>query len=235
MPSFPSRIGQLSRLTLTIAALALAGCGNECDPDAPPSCDGNATVFCEWTGDGLGSHTLIERTQCQVACAMVGKIPECVLSPQPVAECHGVATTCFQGQVTSCDDDFPTSAMACAPDAHCIDSSCGPICALSDTPEPRCAMSQGFCDGDTLVSCDCGHVQSREDCGAGQCITHGGTEFCARSPTVDARCGDPDQPDSGFCVGDTGFYCAFGYVTSTLGCGKWTCVPNPGAGPSCVL
>lgn len=232
MSPFASRIRQLSRLTITIA-LALAGCGNECDPNAAASCDGTTVVSCEWSGDGPFAHTFVSRSACPVACARLTFGAECVLSPQPVAECHGATTACWQGRVAFCSDDFPTSAMDCGSGATCADSTCGPVCAASATPEPRCATSQGFCDGDSLVGCTCGLAGARQLCGAGQCIARGFEAFCALSPTVDPRCGDPGQQVSGFCADNTGFNCQYGFVVGTIGCGSFTCSSHPGASPSC--
>ena len=120
-------------------------------------------------------------------------------------ECHLGAARCFvhqdfveaQACINSCSDfgcrNLWTGEDVCSPSRTCLlVESAGAICALSTTPDPRCAGVNSFCDGDDRVFCRAGYGVSRSSCilDLPRCVATGtGDAACIPSAAApDPRC-----------------------------------------------
>jgi hypothetical protein len=114
------------------------------------------------------------------------------------APCSDIGCTSSWGEVQDCNSG--TTCLDLEGDARCV---------VSTTKEPRCGDGDGYCDGNTAVSCAAGYVTWRTDCGvAGMsapdatpalaCATNGSTWDCYLSsplvPPAPVWCADAGAP-----------------------------------------
>jgi len=240
---FSGKVAFSCQILTTVAcglAVSSTGC-NECTP-GPATCDGNVRRWCEYDNQDPFTSATWHQETCGVACRQLAGEGTCVAAAAPVAECMDEAPasslTCFAGEPVSCEDGYPIMYTTCDPGMHCaVSALCGPVCAVEDAPEARCAAGRRvFCDDDgTLVTCACEYVWRRDDCGSTLRCHEVGDEAACASPDLDPRCGDPTLDSSGFCDGNTAYTCWHGYSGSGLVCGDYQCVivsPKLGAGCS---
>lgn len=217
----------LATLLWGLVAL-VAGC-DECSP-GQTRCDGDVYGWCNDDGDGPFATARWVEAKCPVACRVIGKTATCVSAAEPVTECAGATrVVCFEGVPTQCWGGYPVKQSPCGAPTHCaISPSCGAVCALDDTPEPRCSPIP-FCDGGSVAHCSCDLVDRRVDCGAADlCREMGGQTVCIESTTPDPRCGDPTVRTVGFCEAGVAVTCWYGFVTYRADCGTSSCVVTAG-------
>ncbi len=187
---------------------------DDCDLN-DSGCDGDALRHCG--NEGAFERAIWQDYPCAVTCREVGGKAACVYSREPVAECAGDPdSVCFDGVPSTCFGGYPIAEHACTSGSHCVVSdSCGAICALGDSPEPRCTPTQQwFCDANDRVTCTCDFVLARFGCDATQtCRQMSGDVQCTPADT-DPRCTSSTQATFSFCTGDVVNECWYGYLLS---------------------
>jgi hypothetical protein len=166
------------------SALA-AGCNNPCTPGETRCLGDRVLGTCVTDGDRDFAGARWDQTTCTVACREVGDSASCVSAPDPIPECEDGAEICYQNAPSTCRGGYPVRHTPCGGNSRCVVSAtCGPMCALDDSPDPRCAASP-FCDGDSSwASCVCDLVVARGGCdGAQMCRTTDGISRCAEAST----------------------------------------------------
>jgi hypothetical protein len=123
-----------------------------------------------------------------------------------------------------------------------------PFCAQTVEPDPNCAAKAGatdflYCNGNEVIACHQGYVESTFDCSTGQtwgdavrtgsprtawgyCVTMSTSVSCAVEPMPDPLCSNVPA-DTGVCDGNRLLICTDGYVVEAYPCpSTGTCVPN---------
>ena len=223
-------VGTVHRLVVVAATVVtvFSGCDN-CTLGS--HCEGNVLVECEVSSD-LATQQV--KTPCAVDCVTVSNESFCSETTEPVSACADSVTACWGEGLTTCYRGFPQSTTPCLSGMQCGMTACGARCFSGNDPDARCAAEpDGFCDGDTLTACYCGHVDRQTPCGSGKCTTVPDGPFCAETGAIDSRCGDPTVGASSFCANNTAFTCRYGYVDGETGCGPGTCQQSVGSGAEC--
>jgi hypothetical protein len=109
--------------------------------------------------------------------------------------------------------------------ATCVNPQGGPLCALSQTADPRCQGVDVYCDAAQVVRCALGYALSKEACPATTscAMTDGGRPVCAVGGAPDVRCPATDDVTS-HCEGKTAISCASGFATAVTDCAN-ACAP----------
>lgn len=122
---------------VVVAVLALAGCRDECDPNAfDAGCEGNVLVFCPTPGVDQVVPIRIRRQDCGDA-VCVASAQVCALSGTPEPACADAGYRACESATSSlyCSDGYATSRSPCkscsgatcegGPSAVCtVDSDC---------------------------------------------------------------------------------------------------------------
>jgi hypothetical protein len=170
-------------------------------------CEGDRAVTCEEIGETFNAERYDE-------CGQSPDNPFCTLvdvGTGPGAVCN--AGACEEGEDERCDGDVAVACQGgvqvrtpCGPGRTCRLGAAGVFCS-----EPK-TCSHDYCDGNSVVFCREGVVESRHDCAAfvanGFCRDDHGSVDC-RSRLVDPECSE-DEPFSEGCDGEDGFACYVG-------------------------
>ena len=183
MPPTISRSARRCQL-LAIAVVGFSPLAAGCNPCAPGEtrCQGDRVLAtCGTDGDRDFAAARWEETTCTVACRETGGEASCVSAPDPLPECEDGEEICYQNTPSTCRGGYPVRHTPCSGNSRCvISATCGAICALDDSPDPRCAASP-FCEADgSWASCVCDFVVARGGCE--------GTEVCRTMDGI-SRCG----------------------------------------------
>src|SRR4051812_27957437 len=147
-----------------------------CSPSADYlRCDGNNTVaHCVCTANGSQegidltgapiykclSYNWVEDTVCSVTCdATVAPSTGCLASTVPIPECAQDGITCWNGDLTFCQNGYPLPTTPCAAGTQCtLVPGCQALClSPSATLDPRCpdlpGLSNDFCADNVAYNC----------------------------------------------------------------------------------
>jgi hypothetical protein len=195
---------------------------------------------------GLGAIAAVltaSQTSCRPEDECTPSASECWVtagSPDTVAGC--VETTSEWGSYYS----WRTKDV-CSGGRSCLrDTAVGAICVASTTRDPMCAGTQGYCVGDTLVTCADGYRLSSGPCGtADETGTRPGGAPATRciAGQSEATCIPPEaakdplcRGDTPHCDGDALVECALDYAVFRSSCGMcsltatgWACIGFLGA------
>src|SRR5215831_13836021 len=135
---------------------------------------------------------------------VTGLASACVPPDQCRAGENRCNTTGTSVEAQNCANDcsdfgcwYQWETSICSPSRACVVAPAkGALCALSATPEPRCAGAISFCDGNDGIWCQAGYAVQRSACATGpdamfpNCIDAGdGTAACVPAAAApDASC-----------------------------------------------
>jgi hypothetical protein len=134
-------------------------------------CDGETEVSCT-AGYRVAAHDCGPDAHCvvldyggepvPVGSSAVRCAPSTEVDPRCPAK-HGLDEHCDGADQVSCDTGFLLSVDTCP--YACVEPSAGVVsCAVSSTPDPRCAKKAALCDGTRLITCVAGYLKSIGDC-----------------------------------------------------------------------
>src|SRR5215471_5437373 len=88
-----------------------------------------------------------------------------------VPECADAGITCWNGNLTFCENGHPLPTAPCAAGTECtLVPGCQALClASTTTTDPRCPDGPGrgndFCSDNTAYHCACGYLIGTDVCG----------------------------------------------------------------------
>jgi hypothetical protein len=186
-----------------------------CDPSADYlKCDGKNVLMCTCTSQGaqLGTDltgrpiyacntfSWVQSSVCAVACdTTVSPTTACIASTTPVPECAQDGITCWNGNLTFCQNGYPLPTTPCAAGTACtLVPGCQALClGAQQTTDPRCpalpGLSNDFCADNTAYHCACGYLLGTEVCGAAPngCVTVSSYDSYDKVDGLAAECGLP--------------------------------------------
>ena len=93
----------------------------------------------------------------------------CALDDSPTAACKGAVAGCEDNTWVGCQSGLAVERVPCPAETYCRSvtgrgKDDGAVCTLAPTPDPRCAVGRGFCDGNTLHRCRDGYLVFIAEC-----------------------------------------------------------------------
>jgi hypothetical protein len=151
-----------------------------CDTDVDGSlCDGELFVSCVHGYAGNLTDCSAEGLYCVEVRS--GRA-QCAVEREPNPVCgSGVDRTCDGDALVRCKDGYVVERQDCrAAGEYCVVDGIDIGCRVSTQPDPRCPPSvhDTVCDGELLISCISGYIDSREPCPSGQSCKLSDCEFC---------------------------------------------------------
>lgn len=225
-------------LALSALAVALSGCGDECEPLAA-RCRGNVAETClrryepeeyaRWYGQDCGTQ------MCRID---VHRRAVCAIRETPMERCnaHPDGTVCDGQNLIRCQGGQPVQIWNCAAGettftipsvfrrrsgGHCVQAGDGAACYAESTPIPACegAHLNQICRANDLIACSGGFAAFVMPCGEEYCINRADrSSFCALSRSPDPLCDSSVAVSYTVCEGNTRVRCTFGYRTDETPC-----------------
>jgi hypothetical protein len=185
-----------------------------CDPSTDNlRCDGNTVAYCACTKNGPQegydltgaplfsclSYNWVDGTVCSIACdTTIAPSTGCIASTQPIPECAQDGITCWNGNLTYCENGYPLPTTPCADGTQCtLVPGCQALClSPSATTDPRCpdapGLSNDFCADNVAYHCACGYLIGTMNCSdAAPCVTVDSYDSWDHASGPSAQCGLP--------------------------------------------